>query len=278
MADFDAQEVSVFGGRPVELYEFALEGATFRFNNTEESIIVAAQTYLPGGIRRDNVEQSNKQITGSFELHWALTNGNTALFLSKWIATAPEGDVEITIKKFHVTDTPTPEVITFWTGKLMDVAYADNEAIMLVSNVSSFFTDKGPRMSWGGHCGHNFGDELCGFVLSTVTRTLTVASVAADGITVTITDLSTGQTNGDYIRGELRLGAFTRRYITQHTGDVIVLLYPVPDLGAGDTIEVVEGCPHNVTACDTRFTNIINYGGSPNTPNINPFERTLDKM
>lgn len=41
---------------------------------------------------------------------------------------------------------------------------------------------------------------------------------------------------------------------------------------------MTEGCPHNTGACNDRFNNIANYGGSPYTPNINPFERDIEKV
>lgn len=275
MATYDEAEVSQDEGRPLELYEILVEGVFFRFTNGERTIEKGGFDFEPTKIARENVEQSSKQISGQFQLNWGLRNNVSASFLQLWLSGAPEDDAKVTIFKQHVGATG---FNTFWAGEIRDVSFRPNQCQMILSNVGSFFTDKGPRLDWGGHCGNNFGDELCTFDVGSVTRTLTVASIAADGITVTVTDLSSGQTDGDYVRGELRKGGFRRRYIAQHVGDVVTLLYPMAGLAAGDQVEMVEGCPHNTDACDSRFSNIEHYSGAPYTPNVNPFERDLNKV
>ena len=283
MTDFRTEEISVSDGRPIELYQFEVEGSTFRFTNGERTITKDSQDFLPTRIIREAVEQSNKQITGEFVLTWGLGDIISATFLSLWVSGAPETDTVVTVFKQQVEDT-SGEFITFWTGSIKNVAFKSNQVEMLLSNVGAFFSDKGPRLTWGGHCGHNFGDSRCRFVLSAVTYSWTISVIAADGITITVSqDIDGAPFNvsaGDLIRGEMIKGSFSRRYITLDsvTTNQFTLLYPLVGLAVGNQITVIEGCPHNTTACNDRFSNIENYGGTPYTPNINPFERSLDKV
>ena len=270
---FDTVERSVSDGRPVELYDFNFESTHFRFTNSDRAVSALGFTWTPGTIFRDNIDQSSEEITGQVELLFGYEDLNLKDFCQSFVAGPPETNTFLTIYKLHQGD---GAVVTFFAGELRSVAFRPGIAVFLASNVTSYFTDRGPRMNWGSQCNHIFGDELCTFVVTTVTRNLPVALVAADGITVTITGLSTGHVDGDYVRGELRLGGIARRYIARHVGNVITMLYPLPGLEAGDLVDVVEGCPHTVAACNTRFGNVVNYGGTPYTPIINPFEHGLD--
>jgi uncharacterized phage protein (TIGR02218 family) len=53
-----------------------------------------------------------------------------------------------------------------------------------------------------------------------------------------------------------------------HAGQVLQLspslLFPV---AAGDTFEISAGCDHLMSTCQTKFNNVINFGGAPFIPN-----------
>lgn len=118
-------------------------------------------------------------------------------------------------------------------------------------------------------CRATFGDERCGYDLSTVTETGTVATVttARRVMTVTLTGArASGFFSGGLLTWTSGLNSGRALEIKEHTGSTFTLFLPTGfTIAASDAFSVSAGCPKTLAAC-IAFTNVANFRGFPWVP------------
>lgn len=276
---YEAQEESLESGQPVEIYEFFVGGSFFRFANSEGDQSKDASTYTAAAISRGNIKRSGPKFETEVEIRGSLDDDNISSFLTQWAQIAPEGRSTLSVYEKHLTDGGA-EWKTIFVGDLQSVRFDSVQAFILCKSIGDMITRTGPKDTWGGGCENQFGDSYCQVILANFQKNLPLTTLDPDGITLTINTLGDGQIDGDYIGGYCRIAAlpFDFRFIVDHVGDVITLQQPFASVSPGEQLEIVEGCPHTLDACDTRFANIEEYGGTPYTPRDNPFVTSLDNL
>jgi len=93
--------------------------------------------------------------------------------------------------------------------------------------------------------------------------------------------LTSAQFSIDYTDGYLDGGYILRnglefRMIATNVGTDITLLLPFEDFDVTDNFQIYPGCDRSSAECNTKFSNLDNYGGFEYIPIINPFESGLD--
>ena len=58
-----------------------------------------------------------------------------------------------------------------------------------------------------------------------------------------------------------------------HQSELSFYNFAIPTLG--QTVDVFAGCDHSLAICESKFANVINYGGFPFVPIKNPFNSSL---
>lgn len=91
------------------------------------------------------------------------------------------------------------------------------------------------------------------------------------GLSVTLSFASDDETTDGYFRGGILNLSGEYGYITSDVGNVITLQYAVPGLSVSDVIQVAPGCDLNQNTCNSKFNNILNFGGYPYISPDNPF-------
>ena len=66
-----------------------------------------------------------------------------------------------------------------------------------------------------------------------------------------------------------------QRTISQQVGPVLTLTAPFRTIAAADAVTMYVGCRKEVGYCQSRFDNVVNFGGHPGMPKSNPFTRGL---
>ena len=61
------------------------------------------------------------------------------------------------------------------------------------------------------------------------------------------------------------------RFIISHSGDVLELDLALSDFPTGTSILIYPGCNRTLDDCNTKFSNVANYGGQPFYPRKDPF-------
>jgi hypothetical protein len=138
----------------------------------------------------------------------------------------------------------------------------------------------GPRQRIGPSCRHALYDVGCGVVAATYQDSGDVTDVTSTTITTSTPALSS--TVGALVAGFATVGSAVRLIVSNDGAGVVVVDRPFAGDIVGETIVCVPGCNRHVTDCDSKFSNLANFGGIPNvtqTPfggtSVNPFIRNI---
>ena len=67
-------------------------------------------------------------------------------------------------------------------------------------------------------------------------------------------------------------GALERRSIKENSGTTVtVTAFPLGITDGKTEVTMYAGCDHTHGTCKNKFNNIVNYGGQPYIPILNPF-------
>lgn len=278
---FEEAETSLEDAQPVELYRFTTSaGLDYRYTNSEEEVTDGnALVYTPAGVTRGQFNQSQEKTATEIELQLPYLDDITDDFAQLFIDQAPEGLTTLVIQKRHLTDTGN-EFVQLWEGRVVSAAYDENGTLeLLCKGMKNIFEREGPRAVWGSMCNHTLYDTMCGLTPGGFADfDATVDSIASDGVTLTLSGLSSPLR--DFVGGQaIKDNGKDRRLIVKQAGNVITLQQPFrTDFVAGTTVDLETGCNHTTVDCINKFSNIANYGGFPYTPGLNPFNEGLDKI
>lgn len=270
---FIAQEQSVEGGSPFELYEVRYDAQVWYYTSgdTEYFDVPTSRTYSPLVVSRTNIVGSGDISRGTLELD--VERG--ADFLELFRVSPPSSTVMLTVKRLHRTDAAL-EVIVLWSGRILNVSWSSSSARLNCESIRSSVQQFGLRRQFQLQCPHVLYGPNCKVskALHLIESTLNAMSSSQ----MTISALISYPTNyfaGGYVEWTHNgLAAIERRTITSSqngTGIIEVVGVPI-GVAVGDTVRVYPGCDHTLgsNGC-TRFANTANYGGFPHTPSKNPF-------
>lgn len=265
---YESQEESVEAGRPVELYEFVIGTTTYRYTTAEDEVTFNSQTWFPRQIQRTSPEiasdENAKELT--------LTIPADDPVASQYIDIAPGQKMALTITRFHRGDAGS---LIFWQGRITGASFTDQgrKATLRGLTIESANSRQIPRHKYQGLCNHVLYDARCAVTRSSFKYTGTISAV--NGNIITVAGLNV---NG----ADWALGGFVdfntgedARVVLAQSGDDLTMLLPFKADVLGSTVDVYAGCDHSIATCNTKFSNLINYGGFVYVPQINPFQRGL---
>tara|TARA_R110000851_G_scaffold268071_2_gene420700 strand:+ start:31076 stop:31912 length:837 start_codon:yes stop_codon:yes gene_type:complete len=273
VADYDAEEVSVEDGQPVELYEFTLGAQTFRYTSSEDTILLGATTYTPKPIRRGKIEDGPQKRNVDFQ---AILPTSDPL-AQEFLGVLPGVRVPLTVSRYHRGDTGGggPEVVTIFTGFVLSANFAKKgkECRLTARHALANLGRIIPSRSFASACGHIlYNPATCKAddtspanrisvdpVVSQVGNLMTVTSIVSGGF-------ADGQFNSGFVEAA---GSADFRLILAQTGNVLTLLQPFTTAPA--TVNIFRGCGHTIEACKNDHDNVLNYGGFAFVPSRNPY-------
>ncbi len=280
---YEAFETSLESSQPVELYLFTLGLETFRFTSAEDDIDIGVSspfvgTYASIPISRSQVKQSSDgNRTDSIEIEMpALTD--PAL---RYITSVPGKTMDVQLLRFHRSDAPDPEIIQAFSGVLQTVAFVNDGrlAIIQVQSLSKAKNRTIPRQTYQAPCNHMLYDSRCKISDTDpdFEKFLSVGAVDASGTLITATGAVAF--GGDFFVSGFIEFENDFRTIRGQTGDVLEIFTPFVTSPLGQVIRCLAGCKLSlVDDCETKFDNVINYGGFAFVPTKNPFRSGIDPL
>jgi uncharacterized phage protein (TIGR02218 family) len=265
---YDSQETSVYGGSPVELYEFNRDSAEFwRYASSDEDETYSGSIYSAVAISRNKIELSQNVQTASL----VITIPIDTTFIQEYMAGTPTDPISVVLRRFHEGD---GEVASIWIGRVVNVEFKELKAEVLCETTYTSLKRPTLRRLYQYSCPHvlySIGDGLCNVVKATYKVTATLSAVS--GLTLTSSTFGL-QADGYFAGGFVELstgGVINRRFIMEHTGNNITLNQQLFGAASGMSVDVFPGCSHDMDTCRTKFNNLLNYGGFPWIPRKNPF-------
>lgn len=262
---YDATESSTYDGNPVELYRAVVGAQVFRYTSGIDAIVHNGETYTPIAISRTDVEQGKEINRQNLTITVPRDNPLALLFR----AFAPASVVSMTVFRTHPTD---GNFVTIWSGRVLSVTWAQSKAEMTCEPVFTSLKQYGLRRNYGPGCPHTLYSVGCGVNQLTYKTSGAVTDINGGVLTITgVSAFSDGYFNGGFVQYLTTTGALDTRMILSHTGGTVTIPMSFESLTVGQTVDVYPGCKLNLDDCENKYNNILNYGGWPYIPGINPF-------
>lgn len=256
-------DFSTQNAQPVELYEFRQALTVWRYTSGPRPFTLTGIEYEPVPIVRSNIAQS-KEVSGS---SLSLKFPRDHVFAAQFLGATPDLVTTLTIFRGHSTD-PDKEFQTYWKGRVVAGKANGSEITLECESVFTSLKRMGLRAAYQRTCRHTLYSGACGVSMNNYKAVATVQSVSGSNMTLTITGTFA---DGYFTGGIAKLPSGATRFILSHTSAGIVLSRPFTEDARGATIELFAGCDHLKATCMTKFNNLLNFGGFPYIPNVNPF-------
>lgn len=236
---------------------------TWAYTSADHPVTYLSNTYTPiENLQRSNPEQSQERALGQLTIQMPHDADIAALF----IGYVPPQPIWVSVFTEHDGDS---EFTTFWQGRVSSVVFENSIATLNCDPIDRMFKRLGLRQKFQPACNHYLYSTGCTIVKDLFLVNATVGAVSAD--TVTSGDIG-AKPDDWFTAGYAERSNGDRRFITAHTGNTITLLQPFSHLTVGEVIKVYAGCKRDPATCQSKFSNIVNFGGFPLVPLKNPFK------
>jgi len=248
--------------KPAELYHIWCGDSHWYYTSSDITITYDLQDYIPAAIRRGAAGHKSNLEVSKVDIQCSV---DTAPF-NEFLAFNPIEIVWIQIFRIFRDQDPYEAEVIFSgqvedakvQGIKMNVSCVGLEYIMKQEIPFILSQPLCPWVLYGDECGLNKDSY-------DITDTVTVS---ADGLTLTGTGFS-AQDDQYYTRGWAVFGHY-KRFIVDHTGNILTLRFKFPTLVTGNSVTVYAGCDRLISTCMNKFNNVINFGGDPYVPMDNP--------
>ena len=262
---YDTLETSIQDAEPIETYTFKANGISYGYTSSDADIQIGSIIHTPAAIKRSVIEQGSEMNRSDIKVSVALDNPVATLFMIQ----PPSDIVSLTITRIHRGDT---ESKVIWVGRVLGVRWTEYYAEMTCEAVFTSLKRPGLRRVYSYNCPHQLYGVGC-FVNELsykVTDDITVVS-GSDVTVPAASGFSDGYFDGGFLHWISVSGKVDNRMIITHVGSILTLATPIYGMAPGDTADLYPGCAHDLSTCDTKFSNALNYGGFPYVPDVNPF-------
>ncbi len=250
----------------VELFSISAPGMTSQYYtdcNTSINMPTIGITYTPYAIRRSKISFSTDLKPNGVEINMALNSDLSTARLKGVLAGA-----SVSITRVNVDD-PDNQNLLLFDGEVGAVDI-DEDVLTVKATTLDFLSQELPRREYQVACNWRLFDDYCTLGLTNYQLTGTFSSASTDRKTLVSTTFA-GQSNDYFLQGFVTITSSlndqVKRNVTSHAGNTVTVVPPFPfDVAATDTFNIAPGCKHDVTDCENKFDNIINYGGFPWIP------------
>jgi hypothetical protein len=253
------------GSRPYYLYLFQRGTVQWQLTNIASPVTktiagAASTTWTPLAISHDRIPDSDQAARSELKVTAPLSSDIAADSVGNLGFDA----LSITIYK---GDANSEEVIAVFKGRVLSAnPQDDGQCVFTCMTEIAALQRKGLAAVIQRPCRHVHYGRGCGLVLAEWQEELPVASISADGKTISITGAN-AQPNDTYRLGTLEWDGRFEMMLT-HSGNTVTLVNAIPGLvaavGAGAVdVKIAPGCPLSRAVCNDRFDNVLNFGGFP---------------
>jgi uncharacterized phage protein (TIGR02218 family) len=268
---FEQYEESIEGSHAIELYEFAYQGQITRYTSADRNVVVNLVTYTCWeALSRSDIEDSGKNVASANMTITAAPDFPPAQLFAVY---PPSDVVNLTIKRVQANDMTDPRVI--WAGRVLSVAWPNDSVKMTCQSLFTRLKQPGLRRLYGKSCPHLLyqqGEGQCNALAASFRVPVTISSVS--GIDVVSADFATFA-DGYFVGGKLEIeispGIYEKRGIQTHVGNTVKMTHALHTFVPGLTVDAYPGCDKTIQTCHNKFSNVVNFGGTPYVPIKNPF-------
>lgn len=259
---FETYEESAQQGSKIELLTLSLGSTIWRMHNSVElSISSGGDTFYRTQVSRGSIE------TGQEYLELSMPGSHE--FPLKFSTIAPGQVATLTVQEYHRADPADVRVI--YKGVVRSVAFRQNTAMSSLSLVpiNEAFDKEIPERTFQAACNNVLFDPDCKVSAGSFSYIGPVSAI--NGNVVTITGLLAAKGNGWSTGGYVSFGTLDYRLILSQSNDDLTLVLPFFEDVLSQNVTVYAGCDHTIATCNSKFSNVLNFGGHPYVPTKNIF-------
>lgn len=273
---FETKELSRAQGTPATLYHFAYgedAAAYFAYTDAEQLVAFDGVAYAPLPIMRGSIATQGTLDKAVLDIQLPTSSGLAQLYKLY----APTRVVIVIVRQGHVGETDWPAI---WVGRIINISRTGNQAVVSCEPVSTSMRRPGLRRHYQYGCMHALYGPQCKADRSAATTSSTVASIAGNVVTLP-SGWNGARAAAKYAGGLLEWttpeGNTEIRTIMRVIGNGLTINGLPIGLEIGTALLVSLGCNHTMDDCQNLFiesgtglSNIVNYGGQPWIPTVNP--------
>lgn len=262
MTTFLDDESSTQDGRPREGYDFIMPAVTYRLASADRDITIDGNVYKKSPVQRGEIFVNAAANAQDLEVTLPLAHP-----IAQRYAKFPPAFLNVAIKRKMLRSGASEPV---WFGEVISMAVEKNLAKFVVtSRLGALRVRRLPTITVGRSCAHVLYDANCRALRSSFRITTTITSV--DGPFIRVASVG-GNPDQWFQYGEVFHPASGERMtVFDQTGTLVTMQFPIIELQAGMSVELFAGCDHGAATCQSKFLNMVNYGGQPQLPTANPF-------
>lgn len=269
---FDARESSRLNGRPFHLYTFRVgTDREIYYTNLATEFVFGQDsqgqpiTYLPLPIGHSEIVASGNLDKTTLSVRLPESGEIPDLYRDE----QPSDVVALIIRQGHVADS---DFKVCFTGRVLGISYEESDMVLECEPISSSLRRPGLTREYQYGCPLVLFGEQCR--ASKAAATMTVNPTAVDGPLVTLpANWAAADRKEKYVGGIAEwtdpAGRRARRGIVRLDGDVLTLS-SAGTLAVGMTLSLTLGCNKTMDDCRDLHNNILNFGGQPAIPFVNP--------
>lgn len=275
---YNANEISLQNGAPIEFYEFKGTYITYRYTNTNRAVVLGGQTFIPIDISRNEAKVTSQEDTDVYiDVSMPF---DTQVVVDYGLNVAPP-DLVLTIYRAHVGDNWATDFVTYWKGAVTMIAFDGGVVAKarVPSQLSGILNQNAPKVQYQRQCNWTLYDSnTCKLSEGANSFATTVTSVSADRRTIGVAGVGALT---KLKAGEIRLNSSSERRtivgVTTGPAVITVAFSFSANVKVGDSVTLVNGCDHIYTSANgcAGYSNQANFGGTKDIPDDNMFASGL---
>lgn len=270
MTTYAEDEASVESSQPREAIEIRVNLlSVHRIATGTRDIVINGQTYTAGPSAREEVKLATSENQTDLVIRLPMKHAVPRRWLSLG---SPPKVVTVDVYRAQLVSGGYERI---WNGYVTSLSATDNNAVALLrvpSRATAMLDRRLPSTTVGRGCPHLLYDRNCRVDRAGFTQNATVTDVQGRQIKVS----TMGAHPDDWATfGELlHVSTGERMTVSSQIGTTITMQAAIAEIVVGDAVQVFAGCPHDITSCNSIFSNRVNFGGFPHLNTVNPVAPT----
>lgn len=267
-------EQSEYNAAQVFLYQFAMPNGVYNWTSAPLTVIatidsVSTQFLHPrGGISHNSPTMSTQADRGNLEI--TVSHRNPIIRAHREFP--PPGDTSVTVWRQNELG---GDVFQIWSGIVVETPINGSTGIIRCQHIAAVVAgSEGLSEKWAPPCPFMTYHHPCPAQVVNHSTAVVVTDIDTDNMTITVTGIT--QIDNWFNAGVIAVANGDKRFILDHTGDVLTLLqnFPASSLKVGDDATLIDGDDHLYQTCRDKFggetDNGAAFGGNHLQANQNP--------
>lgn len=272
---YDSLEKSNHDSVEVLFFRFTRGSREWFYCNADQDVTMNGQAWSAASMSCDDINLSGESIVDAINILVPNTFEAGQQFRGQF----PSDPVYITIYSCHAVSlypmlVMDSDFAVRWIGTVSDVEQKDPDRMTIVgATLTSAFDREGVRLTWGRNCPYAVYDpNTCRADKTSKAVAGTITALSGNAIAAAaFASYPDGWFDDGFIEIPVAVDVVQRIGIEYHGGNTITLLGTTEQLVIGEAITAYPGCQQVASICNSKFGNILNYGGYEGMSGTSPF-------